>query len=145
MNGEWQARYDAAIRVTQAASRIALRYFCESSLTTEWKANCSPVTIANREAKRVLREELLGRFPMDGFLGEESGVISGSSGYRWIVDPIDGTRSFIRGIPLWATLVGLEHKDELIAGVVSEPVFEHVYHALQGDGAHKNGHRISVS
>ncbi len=62
-----------------------------------------------------MRTTLLGRFPGDGFLGEESGDTPGTSGYRWIIDPIDGTRSFVRGIPLWATLVGLEHHGELIA------------------------------
>jgi histidinol-phosphatase len=88
---------------------------------------------------------LLGRFPDDAFVGEEFGDKVGSTGFRWIVDPIDGTRSFIRGIPLWGTLVGLEYRGELIAGVVVEPVFRNTYRALRGDGAFKNNQRIQVS
>ena len=66
----------------------------------------------------MLRCRLLGCFPQDGFLGEESGDTPGTSGYRWIIDPIDGTRSFVRGVPIWGTLVGLEYKGESLAGVV---------------------------
>src|SRR5262249_61440513 len=81
----------------------------------------------------------------DGFLGEEYGDTPGTSGYRWIIDPIDGTRSFVRGIPLWATLVGLEHKGEVVAGVVDCPALGHTYHALRGHGAYRNERRIRVS
>src|SRR5204863_10098262 len=74
-----------------------------------------------------------------------SGIQAGSTGYRWIIDPIDGTRSFVRGIPLWATLVGLEYQGELIAGVVCEPAFDNTYRALRGTGAYKNDQQIHVS
>jgi histidinol-phosphatase len=93
----------------------------------------------------LLRKVLLGAFPTDGFLGEEFGDTPGSSGFRWIIDPIDGTRSFVRGIPLWATLVGLEYRDEPIAGVAEVPALGHTYRALRGDGAYRNDRRIRVS
>src|ERR1700704_2417381 len=114
MNPEWKARHEAAIEAAQLAGQLALRYFTES-VAVEWKHDQSPVTIADREAEQQLRTELLSRFPDDAFLGEESGEQPGTSGFRWIIDPIDGTRSFVRGIPIWATLVGLEYKDEQIA------------------------------
>jgi histidinol-phosphatase len=92
-----------------------------------------------------LRKKLLEKFPQDGFLGEESGDAPGSSGFRWIIDPVDGTRSFVRGIPLWATLVGLEFKGEQIAGVADVPALRQTYRALRGDGAYRNERRIRVS
>src|SRR5260221_6963856 len=98
----------------QQAGELALRYF-DDGVEVEWKLDQSPVTVADREAEALLRKTLLGKFPQDGFLGEESGDVHGTSGFRWIIDPIDGTRSFVRGIPLWATLVGLEYQGEAIA------------------------------
>jgi histidinol-phosphatase len=110
-----------------------------------WKDDKSPVSVADHEAEAHLRKVLLGAFPDDGFLGEESGDHPSKSGYRWIVDPIDGTRSFVRGIPHWATLVGLEHQGEPIAGVAVEPVLDRTYHALRGAGAFRDGEHIRVS
>lgn len=149
MNPDWKARYETAVSAAQEAGQVALKYFPDSAAAfarrVEKKADDSPVTIADREAEALLRRVILETFPTDGFLGEESGDRGGSSGYRWIVDPIDGTRSFVRGIPLWATLVGLEHRGELIAGVAVEPSFQNTYRALRGDGAFKNDRRIQVS
>src|SRR5262249_46563272 len=104
MNPDWRARYETAVEAAAKAGRLALNYF-QTRVDVEWKQDLSPVTAADREAEQLLRTTLLGRFPQDGFLGEESGDTSGTSGYRWIIDPVDGTRSFVRGIPLWATLV----------------------------------------
>src|SRR5260370_32236017 len=88
---------------------------------------------------------MLGAFPADGFLGEEYGEKPGSSGFRWIIDPIDGTRNFVRGIPIWGTLVGLEYQGEQIAGVAEAPALRLTYRALRGDGAYRGGRRIRVS
>src|SRR5439155_5359037 len=127
------------------AGRHALQYF-DNGVNVEWKADRSPVTLADREAETLLRERLLGAFPDDGFLGEEFGDRPGTSGFRWIVDPIDGTRSFVRGIPLWATLIGLEYRDEQIAGIAYLPAFNGTtYRALRGDGAYRDERRIRVS
>src|SRR5262249_19124973 len=116
MNAEWRARYEVAVEAAWQAGRLALGYY-DRRLAVEWKHDHSPVTVADREAEALLRTTLLGRFPDDGFLGEEHGEQPESSGFRWIIDPIDGTRSFVRGIPIWATLVGLEFRGEQIAGV----------------------------
>ena len=84
-------------------------------------------------------------FPDDGFLGEEYGDTPGTSGFRWIIDPIDGTRNFVRGIPIWATLVGLEYQGEQIAGVAEAPGLSMTWRALRGDGAYRDERRIRVS
>jgi histidinol-phosphatase len=144
VNPEWKSRYDAAVDAARQAGQLALRYY-EAALTVEWKNDLSPVTVADREAEALLRTTLLGKFPGDGFLGEESGDSPGSSGFRWIIDPIDGTRSFVRGVPLWGTLVGLEYRDEPIAGVVDVPALGHTYRALRGDGAYRGERRLRVS
>ncbi len=144
MNPQWRNRYELAVQAARQAGQLALRYY-DGSFTVEHKADLSPVTVADREAEQLLRKVLLGAFPTDGFLGEEFGDTPGSSGFRWIIDPIDGTRSFVRGIPLWATLVGLEYRDEPIAGVAEVPALGHTYRALRGDGAYRNERRIHVS
>jgi histidinol-phosphatase len=150
MNADWKSRYDLAIRAAQEAGRVALKHFpdIDSAAFADqviWKSDNSPVTIADRSAEQYLRETLLAAYPRDGFLGEEFGDHAGTSGYRWIVDPIDGTRNFVRGIPHWATLVGLEYRDAVIAGVAVEPVLNTTYRALRGDGAYRNDRRIHVS
>jgi histidinol-phosphatase len=144
MNADWRARYEKALAITRDAAKIALRYF-DTELTVETKGDASPVTVADRETEQALRRGLQAAFPGDGFLGEEFGDSPGSTGYRWILDPIDGTRSFVRGIPIWATLVGLEYRGELIAGIVEAAPFGHTYHALRGHGAYRNDRRIHVS
>lgn len=150
MNADWKARYELAVRAAQDAGNVALKHFpdIDSAAFADqviWKSDNSPVTIADRSAEQFLRDTLLAAYPDDGFLGEEFGAHAGTSGYRWIVDPIDGTRNFVRGIPHWATLVGLEYRDEVIAGVAVEPVLNMTYRALRGDGAYRNDRRIRVS
>jgi histidinol-phosphatase len=144
MSPAWRERYEKAVDVTRQAGQVALRYF-DTALTVEWKGDHSPVTIADRETESFLRAHLHDAFPGDGFLGEEHGEEAGTSGFRWIIDPIDGTRSFVRGVPMWGTLVGLEYKGEMIAGVVDAPPLGQTYHALRGGGAYRNDRRIRVS
>jgi histidinol-phosphatase len=144
MNPEWRARYEVAVVAAQKAGQLALRYFA-GDFAVEQKSDLSPVTIADREAEQLLRTSLHAAFPGDGFLGEEYGDTPGSSGYRWVLDPIDGTRSFVRGIPLWGTLVGLEYRGEQIAGVAEMATLGQTWRALRGDGAYRNDERIHVS
>jgi histidinol-phosphatase len=144
VNPAWRQRYEIAVEAAHRAGRAALAYF-DTGLPVEWKSDQSPVTVADRETELTLRHSLLGAFPDDGFLGEEHGETPGTSGFRWIIDPIDGTRNFVRGIPIWATLVGLEHQGEQIAGVCDVPTLGHTYRALRGDGAYRNERRIRVS
>jgi histidinol-phosphatase len=144
VNPAWRSRYEVAVDAARKAGQHALRYF-DTNLTVEWKGDQSPVTIADRETEALLRTTLLGAFPDDGFLGEESGDTPGTSGFRWVIDPIDGTRSFVRAIPIWATLVGLEYRDETIAGVVELPALGQTFRALRGDGAFRGDRPIRVS
>jgi histidinol-phosphatase len=144
VNPAWRNRYEIAVEAAHRAGRAALAYF-DTGLPVEWKSDQSPVTVADRETELTLRNSLLGAFPDDGFLGEEHGETPGTSGFRWIIDPIDGTRNFVRGIPVWATLVGLEYQNEQIAGVCEVPTLGHTYRALRGDGAYRNERRIRVS
>jgi histidinol-phosphatase len=144
MNPDCRARYESAIDIARQAGQLALRYF-DTCLTVEWKSDQSPVTVADRETEEFLRKQLQEAFPGDGFLGEEYGDTPGTTGYRWILDPIDGTRSFVRGVPLWAVLVGLEYRGDLLAGIVDAAPLGHTYHALRGQGAYRNERRIHVS
>jgi histidinol-phosphatase len=144
MNPDWKSRYEAALEIAHVAAQHALKYF-DQSVAVEWKHDQSPVTIADRETEQLLRTRLQELFPQDAFLGEEYGELPGESGYRWIMDPIDGTRSFVRGIPLWATLLGLEYRGEQIAGIAEVPALGHTYHAIRGEGAYRNDRRLHVS
>jgi histidinol-phosphatase len=144
MNPEWQSRYELAVEAARVAGDLARTYY-ETTFDVERKADDSPVTIADRQAEQSIRAAVGKYFPADGFLGEEYGDQPGTSGFRWVIDPIDGTKSFIRHIPVWATLVGLEYKGEQIGGVAYIPVFGQVYRALRGDGAYMNDRRVRVS
>jgi histidinol-phosphatase len=147
MNPTFAERYHRAIDAARDAGRLALGYF-DNNVAVEWKDNDSPVTVADRKAEELLRSRLLGLFPQDAFLGEESGKVTGTSGFRWIIDPIDGTRSFVRGIPLWGTLIGLEYQGSPVAGVCFLPAFGkegQMFHALQGNGAYRDQTRLQVS
>ena len=144
MNPAWRNRYEVALEAAHQAGCLALQHF-DCNVAVEWKADRSPVTLADRGAEALLRSTLLGKFPTDGFLGEESGDTPGTSGFRWIIDPIDGTRSFVRGVPIWATLVGLEYQGESIAGVAFLPALGQTYRALRGEGAFRNDRQIKVS
>ncbi len=102
------ARLDLALAAAREAGRSTLNYFLRANLAVELKADDSPVTIADRQAELAMRARISERFPDDAILGEEFPERPGTSGYRWILDPIDGTKSFIHGVPLYGTLVGVE-------------------------------------
>lgn len=123
---------------------IALRYQREG-VRADRKPDDSPVTAADRECERLLVQELCAHFPEDGILGEEGAAKPSRNGRRWIIDPIDGTRDFLRGNRLWAMLVGLEQDGEVVAGVAHFPALGDTYWAAAGGGAFRNGTRIRIS
>ncbi len=127
-----------ARRAADAAGRFALGHF-KTRLVVEAKADGSPVTIADRGAEEQLRKTLAAAFPADGILGEELGETTGTSGRRWIIDPIDGTQSFIRGVPLWGVLVALEDRGDCVLGIVVLPALAETLWAVRGQGAFVNG------
>lgn len=132
---EIQGRLDFAVGAARAAGEITLRYFRRTDLAVERKSDDSPVTRADREAEAYLREVIHSRFPQDGIVGEEWGTDEGSSGYRWIIDPIDGTKSFIHGVPLYATLIGVECEGRAVIGVDRIPATGECIYAARGRGA----------
>lgn len=135
---------DEAIDITERASDIALSHF-RKSLLIEMKANHTPVTVADKKTEEMIRKEISRRFPSHGILGEEFGTESGNAEYVWTVDPIDGTRSFIRGIPLFGTLLGLLRKGEPILGVMVLPALKETYWAAEGLGTFCNENQLHVS
>lgn len=127
-------RLDWAVRIALEAGSLTLKHFRQEDLQIERKADDSPVTIADRAAEELLRLRIAERFPADGLLGEELGSIEGNSGYRWVLDPIDGTKSFIHGIPLYTTLVAVLHEDQPIVGVIHAPAMSETVYAATGGG-----------
>lgn len=128
-------RIDFASRIAGEAGELTLRYFNDPSLIIERKSDESPVTIADRDAELLLRERIEQTFPEDSILGEEFPEKQGTSGYRWILDPIDGTKSFIHGVPLYSTLIGLELNGESVLGVIAVPALGEMIWAETGSGA----------
>jgi histidinol-phosphatase len=132
---ELAARLEVALAATRLAAAETLRWFGSSKLIVERKADASPVTEADRAAENILRRELLAAFPDDAFLGEETGAMPGRSGFEWVVDPIDGTKSFMRGVPLYATLVGCRRAARGVLGVIAIPALDETAYAAVGGGA----------
>ena len=133
-----------ALRLADAADAVALARFRARDLVVETKPDRTPVTEADRDVEKELRS-LLGRErPGDAILGEEEGE-SGTGPRRWILDPIDGTRNYSRGIPVWATLIALEEEGRVVLGVVSAPALHRRWWAERGGGAHAGGDQVHVS
>jgi histidinol phosphatase-like enzyme (inositol monophosphatase family) len=128
-------RLDFALRAAREASALILRYYQNDDLAVDLKGDQSPVTAADRGAEELLRRLIERDFPEDGILGEEFGERPGTSGHRWILDPVDGTKSFVHGVPLFGTLIGLEHQDRPVLGVCRLPALDEVVYAAQGSGA----------
>jgi histidinol phosphatase-like enzyme (inositol monophosphatase family) len=129
-------RLEQALEMALAAGDVTLRYFRQDNFQVERKTDRSPVTIADREAEKLLRGRIAEAFPDDAIIGEEFGEQSGSSGYRWILDPIDGTKSFIFGVPLYGTLIGIEFEGRSVAGVVNMPALGECVYAANNMGCH---------
>jgi len=135
---------DFAVQLAGEAGAITARYF-KQSVAVDRKADNSFVTIADREAERHIRARIEQAFPADGILGEEEGEKPGTSGRRWIVDPVDGTYSFVHGVPLYAVLLGIEIGGEPLVGVVNLPELQEMVSAAQGLGCFLNGRPARVS
>ena len=134
---------ELALSLAALADSLSLPRFRATDLVVERKPDLSPVTDADRTVERALRERLAEERPGDAVAGEEEGLAEGER--RWILDPIDGTRNFSRGIPAWATLIALEADGELVLGVVSAPALGHRWWAERGEGAWRDGEPIHVS
>lgn len=122
---------DAAKR----AGELSLTYFQREELAVDWKANSTEVTEADRQGELLIRGLIEAEFAGDAVVGEEHGSREGSSGWTWYIDPIDGTRSFAHGVPLYSVLIGLQHQGRSVAGVIELPALGERLHATQGQGA----------
>ncbi len=133
-----------ALEMADAADAVTVPRFRSADLVVETKPDATPVSAADRAVEQALRRLLARDRPGDGVLGEEFG--GGPAGERrWILDPIDGTANYVRGIPVWATLIALEQAGEVVVGVVSAPLLGRRWWAARGAGAWGNGEPLRVS
>lgn len=130
-----RVRLEFALRIAREARDLILGHYRRDDLAVERKADDSPVTVADRGAEKLLRARIEAAFPDDAVLGEELGQCEGRSGYRWILDPIDGTKAFIHGVPLFGTLIGIEHEGASVVGVILIPPLDECVYAAKGLGA----------
>jgi histidinol-phosphatase len=134
-----------ALELADVADAVAMGRFRARDLVVDTKPDLSPVTEADRAVEDALRARIAAERPGHAFVGEETGETGAAAGPLWIVDPIDGTRNYSRGIPVWATLVALERNAEVELGVVSAPALHRRWWAVRGGGAYADGERIHVS
>ena len=147
-SADWNHARDIAMQAARAGAAAAMPHFRRPDLPVDWKADASPVTVADKASEDAAKTVILGTCPEDGWLGEETGSQTGSSGRSWIVDPIDGTRNFVRGIPLWSVLVACIEDgpvERVIASVIGFPAIDEWYDAIRDGGARCNGQPIQVS
>jgi histidinol-phosphatase len=135
---------DFAVDAAWQAGKITLEYF-QTNIDVSRKADLSPVTIADRRTEEKLRELIQKHFPDHGIVGEEFGEVKGTSNYRWIIDPIDGTNSYIQGVGFYGVLLGLEDGPDSVLGVANFPALNEMVYAAKGEGCHWNSRRARVS
>lgn len=135
-------RLAKAIEIAVEAGRGTLLHF-QRGLDVELKGDESPVTVADKEAEALVRRKIAEMFPGEEILGEEEGQ-TGTGDTRWVVDPIDGTKSFVSGVPLYSTLLAYEVEGRPVLGVVYFPALDEVFYAERGSGAFLNGRQIAV-
>ena len=133
-----------ALDAVKTAEEVVKKYY-SNDIRATLKKDCSPVTIADQEAEEVIKKIISNAFPDHAFLGEETGTSSINAEYLWIIDPIDGTKNYIRQIPLFATQLALMKGEEVIVGVSNAPEIHELIYAEKGHGTFLNGNRVSVS
>lgn len=143
MNFDLDKLHESAIEIARKGGDHTLNYF-RKVFDVERKSDDSPVTIADRETEKIMRKAIQDRYPGHGIVGEEFGSEGEESPVQWILDPIDGTKSFIHGVPLYTTLVGVLVEEEPVVGVVYAPALDEMCEAAKGKGARLNGKRCEV-
>ncbi|SHF96605.1 histidinol-phosphate phosphatase [Fodinibius roseus] len=135
--------HQSAIDIARQGGQHTLTYF-KKSVDIERKSDDSPVTVADRKTESVMREAIEDLFPDHGIIGEEHGHTNASSPVQWILDPIDGTKSFIHGVPFYTTLIGIVVDDDPVVGIVYAPALDELCEAARGKGTRLNGTACSV-
>lgn len=143
MNFDLDLIHQAAVEIAKKGGNHTLNYF-NKAFDVERKSDDSPVTIADRQTEAIMREEITSRFPDHGIIGEEHGNENEDSPVQWILDPIDGTKSFIHGVPLYTTLIGVVIEKEPVVGIVYAPALDELCDAARNKGARLNGEKCSV-
>jgi len=147
MEHDVASELDFARQLADLADAITLPRYVNRSFNLDWKANRTEVTEADREAELAISERVLAERPHHGLFGEEHGLVGdAASPWRWVIDPVDGTSNFVRGIPVWASLIALTHAEQgAVVGVVSAPALGRRWWAARGHGAFADGRRCQVS
>ncbi len=138
------SRMEFAAEAAWQVGKRTLTYF-QTGVEPEWKVDGTPVTVADKEAEAAIRGLLQKAFPEDGIVGEEFNEKVGTSGNRWFIDPLDGTQSFLRGVPFYGVLIAMENPDGVVLGAVYLPALDELVCAAKGEGCWWNGRRASVS
>jgi histidinol-phosphatase len=140
----YERETEEAIKIVRNAGELALTLFNQATPAEE-KQDASPVTQADRECEKLISRSLLENYPADGILGEEGTSIPAKSGRRWIIDPIDGTRDFVRRNPYWSVQLALEVEGQVVLGIIYCPIMREMLYAASGQGCHWNDSRVSAS
>ncbi|MDO4549683.1 MAG: histidinol-phosphatase [Planctomycetia bacterium] len=135
MQNTMKERLSLAVKMAHSAGKITLKYFLQNNFHVQWKSDASPVTEADQETETFMRQMICEHFPQDAILGEEFPSREGTSGFRWILDPIDGTKSFVHGVPLYGTLIAVEYENESVIGVIHIPATQECVYAMKNSGA----------
>lgn len=133
-----------ALDAAWQAGRMTMGYF-QAGVTVERKADNTPVTVADQQTEEKLREMIAAKWPAHGIIGEEYGRTNPEARFTWVLDPIDGTKSFVSGVPLYANLLALLDGDEAVVGVINVPALNEMIYAVKGGGCFWNGRRCQVS
>jgi histidinol-phosphatase len=134
-SSEIQSRLEFAVKIAREAGQFTLQHYRKPGLAVERKGDGSPVTVADQGAEKLLRMLIAERFTADAIMGEEFGESPGTSGFQWVLDPIDGTKSFVSGVPLYTTLVAVMKEGEPLIGVIYAPAAKEMVYAAVGLGA----------
>lgn len=138
------AELKIAIEASKAAAEVIKKYY-QGNFQVEIKNDQTPVTEVDIQAEKIIKEIILNAFPDHGFYGEETNRENHDSDFLWLVDPIDGTKGFVRGYPFFSTQIALMHKSQIVLGVSNAPIFEEIIFAELGKGSWIDNHRTKVS
>ncbi|WP_417684097.1 inositol monophosphatase family protein [Roseibium sp.] len=139
-------RLDFAVALSRKAGKLGMDYFRRlDELTVSKKGHQDLVSEADRDVETLVRDEIAATFPSDGIVGEEHGRVEGTSGFTWVIDPIDGTANFVSGIPQWCVILACVHESETVLGVIHDPNADETFRAGKGRGAFVNDRPIKVS
>ena len=141
-----RTRYEAGMPICRDAGALALEYFRNvDALSVEIKGPQDLVSEADKNVELFIRKEIARRFPNDGIVGEEHPEAAGSTPFTWIIDPIDGTSNFVRGIPIWTVVLACHMDKQTVVGIVYDPVHNELFHCMRGGGAFLNGNAARVA